>query len=240
MRRSNLPAPSTEGVLPYMVIAGFAVTFWGITMFLWSIVLNPEVMRNSPPPSIFWTLLAFLLPLIGYQALMRAAPTAESKFNLPAYIGMQIFALIVWVLSVWLWLRAYLMSTYVYDFTFVVIFLFQLLPYYFWIQSMAPLAGAGTANTSGRPSSLLDVEGWLRWMGKGEAYRGAMVLLAAVFWSMLYWTLSDAEVEFIVKFPLWGLLTIAMLTLIRMASKPVVPSGEVSAVGDPKSKAPGK
>ena len=240
MRRSSEnPTPTTEGLVPYIAIAGFALTFWAATILVWSIA--SASMQNAIMPDFFWTLLGSFLPLIGYGALMRATPSTESRFSLATYFWMQIFGLIVWVLSVWLWAQAYLWSESVSDWSFLLVFLFQALPYWFWVRSMiAPRAPAPAAPAPGRPR-LLTGDDWLKWMGKGEPERGALIVLAAIFWTMLYWNLPRVqEMALIQSIPIWGLLTIVMLSVIRMFSKLTGPSGEVSATSDPKSKAPGK
>lgn len=243
MRRSSEnPTPTTEGLIPYIAIAGFALTFWAATILLWSIAFSAEVMRNVRPPDFFWTLLGSFLPLIGYGALMRATPSTESRFSLATYFWMQVFGLIVWVLSVWLWSQAYLWSANVFDWSFLLVFLFQVLPYWFWVRSMiAPRAPMpAPANAPARPR-LLTGDDWLKWMGKGEPERGVLIVLAAIFWTMLYWYLPRVqEMELIQSIPIWGLLTILMLAIIRAVSKRSGPSGEVSAPPDPKSKTPGK
>jgi hypothetical protein len=237
MRRSpSVSGSGLEGLLPYILIAGFSVVFWAVTLLLWRATFTEEMLRGAEAPSSLWTLWAVLLPLMGYGALTRVNPNAENGFNTTAYIGMEIFALIVWILSVWMWLQAYLWSTSVTDSTFILVVILQFLPYYFWVRSItAPRAGNG----SERSLSIFDIEGWLTWLGKGEPQRGALILLACVFWSMLYWTLQKT-LDFSVSFPIWGLLTIIMLVIIRLFSKRVSPSGEVSAPADSKSKAPGK
>jgi hypothetical protein len=256
MRRPNQPMPGLEGLLPYALIAGFAIVFWGVTMLLWSVTFPPDVFRDNSAPNVLWTALAFLLPLMGYGALIRANPTPESGFHPTTYIGMQIFALIVWILSVWLWATAYRMSTTVTPESFVLVIILQLLPYWFWVRSARPrststLEGGGTGiaplAATRRFGRITDADSWLTWMGKGEPQRGALILIACIFWSLLYWNdffvifgWDTRSLDFVLKFPIWGLLTIIMLTTIRLFSRPVGPSGEVSATPDPKSKASGK
>ena len=256
MRRPNQPMPGLEGLLPYALIAGFAIAFWGVTMLMWAVTFPSEIYRDGSAPNVLWTALAFLLPLMGYWALIRANPTPDTGFNPATYVGMQFFALIVWILSVWLWATAYQMSIRVTAETFVLVVFLQLLPYWFWVRSTRPrtvstLEGGGTGiaplAATRRFGRITDADSWLTWMGKGEPQRGAMILLACTFWSLLYWNnffdifgLDTRNLEFVLKFPIWGLLTIMMLVIIRLFSKPVGPSGEVSAAPDPKSKATGK
>jgi hypothetical protein len=248
MRRSSQqPTPSTEGLMPYVSIAGFAAIYWLTTFLLWRVNFTPDIMRDNKPPDFIWTLLAFLLPLMGYGALMQATPASENRFSLTTYVWMQVFGLVVWSLSVWLWAQAYIENNFVSDYTFALVFVFQLLPYWFWVRSMvAPRAPATPAPAPApgavrRPSSVADGEGWLKWMGKGEPQRGALILIAALFWTMLYWNIPRVQdLPLSVSIPVWGLLTILMLSIIRMMSKSGGPSGEVSAAADPKSKTPGK
>lgn len=235
MRRPNQPMPGLEGLLPYALIAGFAIAFWGVTMLMWGATFPPEIYRDGTAPNVLWASLAFLLPLMGYGALIRANPTPDTGFNPATYVGMQIFALIVWILSVWLWSTAYLWSTAVTDSSFILVVVLQLLPYWFWVRSTTtPQARPASA----RPLSILDTESWLGWLGKGEPQRGAMILLVAIFWSILFWQWQN--LTFWLAFPIWGLLTITMMVIIRLFSRRAGPSGEVSAASDPKSKATSK
>jgi hypothetical protein len=65
-----------------------------------------------------------------------------------------------------------------------------------------------------------------------------MIVLVAIFWSILYWQWNT--LTFWLAFPIWGLLTITMMVIIRLFSRRPAPSGEVSAAPDSKSKTPGK
>lgn len=251
MRRSDPTSPSgLEGLLPYTLVGVFTILFWGVTLFLWRQACPPPV--QCTPPNFALTIFALPLPFLGYWALMHAPGMEGRRFNALTYIGIEVFALIFWAIAVWLWLQAFLWYEFVVDLTFVAVFLFMLLPYVAVIRSMsaprvppAPPPAAGSPAPGAPPLSANSPEwggGWLKWMGNGENHRGTLVILVVIFWSILFWNWPDPNLQrmsLILKFPIWGLLTIFGMVIIRQIffrQTNLPPSQEVSAADQKKSK----
>jgi hypothetical protein len=228
----------------------FTLFFWGVTLFLWRQACLPYL--ECTPPNVALTIFALPLPFLGYWALMYS-PTAEGRrrFNALTYIGIEVLALIFWAIAVWLWLWGFISWAFVADITFILVFLFMLLPYVAVIRSIgspsaprpAPPAGENPApGAPAPPANSPDwAGGWLKWMGNGETHRGTLVILVCVFWSILFWNWPDPNLQrmdLILKFPIWGLLTIFGLVIIRQIffKQTNLPSAEVSAADQKKSK----
>lgn len=90
---------------------------------------------------------------------------------------------------------------------------------------------AGPAAPAQSAAPARDDPDLLLWLGKGERYRGVMVLMIFLFWTILYWSLPAVDFTAF-TFSAWGLLTILGLMTLRALFRP---SKEVSAPGESKS-----
>jgi hypothetical protein len=250
MRRPDPASPSgLEGILPYALVGVFTILFWAATLLLWRLACPSD---TCVPPNAALTLFALPLPFLGYWALMHTPAAEGRRFNALTYIGIEVLALIFWGIAVWLWLQAYIWYAFVADLTFILVFLLMLLPYVAVIRSIsspgapptAPPAGDRPAPATPSPSDgSSDWAGsWLKWMGNGETHRGTLVILVLVFWTILFWNWPNPNLQsmsLVLKFPIWGLITIFGLIIIRQIffrQTNLPPSQEVSAADQKKSK----
>ena len=228
MKKSDLGF--LEGFIPYILVVVFTALFWGATYFFWQQAASQIV---GAPPSLALTVFALPLPFLGYWVLRHSQP--DHPFNTLTYTGTQVLALTFWSIAVWLWLQAYIWYEFVADLTFILVFLFLLLPY----MSMVRILGTPE---SGRPSGVVGwADSWLTWMGNGEPHRGTLVLLVVIFWSILFWNWPAPPVRnypIVLTVPIWGLLTIFGLVTIRTMffRQTQLPGQEVPAGDAKKSK----
>ncbi len=216
----------------YIIVGIFTALFWGVTFMMWS---QAARQLGGGAPNIVLTIFALPLPFLGYWVYM-SAQGEQAVFNVRTFSGAQVLALIFWAVAIWCWLQAYTWYLLVSDVTFLVMFIILLFPYTSLMRSFV--------HTGNQPSGIVSWgDSWLKWMGNGESHRGTLVLLVFVFWSILFWNWPNPSVRAyptVITIPVWGLLTIFGLVLLRsfFFRQTNLPGQEVPA-GDPK-KSPAK